>query len=131
MPRCVQAGQFIGARSDFVPEATCAWLRKLQDEVPPMSPPEVTDIIQAELAGPTLEDVFDWIDLDKPLGSASIAQVHKARLRQYKKRPSTLRRILVTPLHSMQNLLGAQTGIPICAAVAVPLARLFVCSRGR
>lgn len=26
-------------------------------------------------------DIFEWIDLEKPLGAASVAQVHKARLR--------------------------------------------------
>jgi hypothetical protein len=34
----VQAGQFIGARADFVPEQICAKLCLLQDKVPPMSP---------------------------------------------------------------------------------------------
>lgn len=37
------------------------------------------DVIEGELGVP-LETVFEWIDLEKPLGSASIAQVHKAKL---------------------------------------------------
>jgi aarF domain-containing kinase len=32
-------------------------------------------VIEGELGGAPLEDVFEWINLDKPLGSASIAQV--------------------------------------------------------
>jgi hypothetical protein len=32
-----QAGQFIGARADFVPEQICRKLCLLQDQVPPMS----------------------------------------------------------------------------------------------
>lgn len=32
-------------------------------------------VIEEELGGLPLEEVFDWIDLDEPLGSASIAQV--------------------------------------------------------
>jgi hypothetical protein len=34
----LQAGQFIGARADFVPEQICAKLCLLQDKVPPMTP---------------------------------------------------------------------------------------------
>lgn len=32
-------------------------------------------VIEEELGGAPLEEVFHWINLDKPLGSASIAQV--------------------------------------------------------
>ena len=32
-------------------------------------------VIEEELGGLPLEEVFEWIDLDEPLGSASIAQV--------------------------------------------------------
>lgn len=34
----LQAGQFIGARADFVPDQICRKLCLLQDKVPPMSP---------------------------------------------------------------------------------------------
>jgi hypothetical protein len=36
--RLLQAGQFIGARADFVPDQICRKLCLLQDQVPPMSP---------------------------------------------------------------------------------------------
>ena len=39
------------------------------------------EVIEAELGGAPLGDVFEWIDLERPLGAASVAQVHKARLR--------------------------------------------------
>ena len=35
-------------------------------------------VIEEELGGLPLEEVFDWIDLDEPLGSASIAQVPRS-----------------------------------------------------
>jgi len=38
-----------------------------------MPPAQARKVIEAEL-GARLEDVFDYIDLEKPLGSASIAQ---------------------------------------------------------
>jgi len=72
--------QFIGARGDFVPEAICKRLSRLHDEVPPMPPGQVRAILQNEFGVQRLEDVFEWIDLERPLGSASLAQVHKARL---------------------------------------------------
>lgn len=32
-------------------------------------------VMEAELAGRPLDDIFEWINLETPLGSASIAQV--------------------------------------------------------
>lgn len=46
-----------------------------------MGPQQTRAVIEEELGGTKLEEVFDWIDLERPLGSASIAQVHKAQLR--------------------------------------------------
>ena len=39
------------------------------------------EVIEAEFGGAPLGDLFEWIDLERPLGAASVAQVHKARLR--------------------------------------------------
>lgn len=36
---------------------------------------QARSVIEEELGGVPLEEVFEWIDLDTPLGSASIAQV--------------------------------------------------------
>lgn len=52
-------------------------LKVLHDSVPPMSAAEVRRILLAELGGP-LEAFFSSIDLDTPIGSASVAQVHQA-----------------------------------------------------
>lgn len=76
----LKGGQFLGARSDFIPIQICKKLSLLQDKVPPMPKEQARAAIEAELGTP-LENVFEWIDLDEPLGSASISQVHKARLR--------------------------------------------------
>eukprot|EP00887_Chlorella_sp_A99_P006757 scaffold3.g6757.t1 len=77
----LKAGQFLGARSDFVPEQICRRLSRLHDQVPPMSAAQARRIIEAELGGAPLELLFEWIDLETPLGSASISQVHKGKLR--------------------------------------------------
>ena len=76
----LKGGQFLGARSDFIPIQICKKLSLLQDKVPPMPKEQAKIAIEAEL-GTSLDNVFEWIDLDEPLGSASISQVHKAKLR--------------------------------------------------
>jgi predicted unusual protein kinase regulating ubiquinone biosynthesis (AarF/ABC1/UbiB family) len=44
-------------------------------QVPPMPAQQARSVIEEELGGVPLEEVFEWIDLEQPLGSASIAQV--------------------------------------------------------
>ena len=44
-----------------------------------MPPAQTKEVIEAELDA-RLEDVFEWIDLEKPLGSASISQVSATHL---------------------------------------------------
>ena len=41
-----------------------------------MPPTQVQGVLEHELGAP-LKDVFEWIDLQTPLGSASISQVRK------------------------------------------------------
>jgi hypothetical protein len=43
-------------------------------KVPPMTPEKTKEVIEQRL-GKTIDEVFAWIDLGAPLGSASIAQV--------------------------------------------------------
>ena len=79
-PTFVKFGQLMSMRSDMIPEAYCKELSKLRTDVRPMSFAEVTAIITQELAKNKRKiDQFSEIDA-KPLGSASIAQVHRARL---------------------------------------------------
>ncbi|GLI59949.1 hypothetical protein VaNZ11_002002 [Volvox africanus] len=79
----LKTGQFIGSRSDFVPEQICRKLALLCDKVPPMSAEVTRAALQQELGVSDLSELFEWIDLENPLGSASISQVHKARLRRF------------------------------------------------
>lgn len=43
-------------------------------QVPPMPPAQTKEVIESQLNA-KLEQVFEWINLEKPLGSASISQV--------------------------------------------------------
>ncbi|KAL0038379.1 hypothetical protein WJX77_004264 [Trebouxia sp. C0004] len=76
----LKVGQFLGARGDFVPMPICQQLSLLHDQVPPMTPEKTKEVIEQRLGKP-IDAVFAWIDLGAPLGSASIAQVHKAKLK--------------------------------------------------
>lgn len=49
-------------------------------QVPPLSADEVRAVVQRELGVSDLSEVFDWIDLEEPLGSASLAQVRAGGL---------------------------------------------------
>jgi ubiquinone biosynthesis protein len=78
-PTYVKLGQIMSMRSDLLPERYCKELVRLRTEVKPMDFDVVLDVVAKELDIP-INDVFSFID-SKPLGSASIAQVHKAVLK--------------------------------------------------
>ncbi|GJD09199.1 Uncharacterized protein Gasu2_34640 [Galdieria sulphuraria] len=71
--------KFLGTRADFMPAAWIRRLKTLQDEVPPAPFQDIRRTIETSLDKPIVE-LFDWID-PVPLASATIAQVHCARLK--------------------------------------------------
>jgi ubiquinone biosynthesis protein len=77
-PTYVKLGQMLSTRPDLIPKEFIQELAKLQDEVPPFLFSEATPIFLKEL-GQKPQDIFESID-ETPFASASIAQVHKARL---------------------------------------------------
>ncbi len=56
------------------PASGCANHDDALAQVPPLPPDAAGKIICQELGLERLSEVFEWIDLEKPLGSASIAQ---------------------------------------------------------
>ena len=77
-PIYIKLGQLLSTRRDFLPRALADELAALQDRVPPFSEPKVASLISERLGLPVSE-VFSRLD-EQPLASASIAQVHCARL---------------------------------------------------
>ena len=82
-PTFVKIGQMISMRPDFLPQEYCDELMKLQTAAKPLEFSIITEIIEKEYKC-RWSQVFDSID-EKALGSASIAQVHKAVLKDGRK----------------------------------------------
>lgn len=77
-PMFVKMGQILANRSEILPQRYCDELRRLRTEVDPVPYPVVLECLEAEY-GQELGEIFDAVD-PNPLGSASLAQVHRARL---------------------------------------------------
>lgn len=77
-PTFVKLGQIISMRPDFLPAEYREELTKLQSDVRPMAFAAVREIVQHEY-NQSWDKVFASID-EEAMGSASIAQVHRAEL---------------------------------------------------
>ncbi|GJN39271.1 hypothetical protein PR202_gb28378 [Eleusine coracana subsp. coracana] len=75
----VKLGQYLSTRADVLPEPYINVLKQLQDSLPPRPFEEVRGTIEKELGKP-MNDLFTDFVLE-PLATASIAQVHRATLR--------------------------------------------------
>jgi predicted unusual protein kinase regulating ubiquinone biosynthesis (AarF/ABC1/UbiB family) len=74
----IKVGQFLSARADVMPAAFIQELSALQDAVPAAPFPAIRKRVEAELGAP-IATVFAEFD-ETALASASLGQVHKARL---------------------------------------------------
>lgn len=72
-------GQIAAGLSNTLSDVWIKELRRLESDVPPRSVDVVYQTIQEELGAP-VDEIFESFD-PEPLGSASIGQVHRARLK--------------------------------------------------
>ena len=77
-PSFVKIGQMLSLRSEILPQAYCDALATLQMDADPLPFEEIEHALE-NIYGERFSSIFSNID-PKPLGSASLAQVHKATL---------------------------------------------------
>ncbi len=77
-PAYIKFGQVLSTRPDVVGEELATQMRVLQDKLPPFPLEVARRTIESELEMP-VDTIFS--ELSEPVAAASIAQVHKARLR--------------------------------------------------
>jgi len=77
-PAYIKFGQILSTRPDLVGEELATQLRILQDKLPPFSTKVAKQSVAHELGRP-VDEMFD--EFSDSVAAASIAQVHKARVR--------------------------------------------------
>jgi ubiquinone biosynthesis protein len=78
-PIFVKFGQVLSTRRDLLPPDLADELAKLQDRVPPFAAHEARALVEKAFGRP-IDAIFERFDAE-PVASASIAQVHFARLK--------------------------------------------------
>ncbi|AHD11425.1 2-polyprenylphenol 6-hydroxylase [Phaeobacter gallaeciensis] len=77
-PAYIKFGQVLSTRPDVVGDDLAVQLRVLQDKLPPFSRAEAMAQVEQELGQP-VDQIYS--EFSEPIAAASIAQVHRARLR--------------------------------------------------
>jgi ubiquinone biosynthesis protein len=106
-PTFIKLGQILATRVDLFPPQYIAEFEKLQDQAPPVPFEELLPQIEEDL-GSSIDEFFLEVDRH-PLAAASIAQVHKAVLKDgtqviLKIRRPGLRKIIEADLRLLQRI---------------------------
>lgn len=95
-PTYVKIGQIMSSRVDLLPESYCKELEKLRQNVKELDPAVVRAMIEAE-TGRKIDEIYSSFS-DKPIGSASIGQVHYGVLRDGTKVVTKVQRPLIAEM---------------------------------
>ena len=79
-PAFIKFGQMLSTRPDLVGTDIAEELQKLRDNTPVTPFDEMKEVIETELLAP-IDEIFSEI-IEEPVGSASIGQVYKAKLKE-------------------------------------------------
>ena len=106
-PTFIKLGQILATRVDLFPSHYIAEFEKLQDQAPPVPFAELLPQLEEDLGG-SIDEFFLAVET-QPLAAASIAQVHKAVLKDgtpvvLKIRRPGLRKIIEADLRLLQRL---------------------------
>lgn len=122
-PTFIKLGQVMSMRTDFLPKEYCRELEKLRTNVRELSFDEVKCAIEEEFSRP-IDEIFEEFEKN-PIGSASIAQVHLAVLKETGKkvvvkvqRPG-IREIMTKDIHLMRKAVKMLKIIPISGSVDI------------
>jgi ubiquinone biosynthesis protein len=75
-PTYIKLGQILSLREDILPKSVTEELKHLLSQLPVVPFPTFLELIVRDVGRP-IEEMFAWVD-PTPLGSASIAQIHRA-----------------------------------------------------
>jgi len=106
-PTFIKLGQILATRVDLFPPQYIAEFEKLQDQAPPVSFEDLLPQLEDDLGG-SIDEFFVEVER-QPLAAASIAQVHKAILKDgtpviLKIRRPGLRKIIEADLRLLQRI---------------------------
>ncbi len=106
-PTFMKLGQLLSTRPDIMPPEFIAELAKLQDKGPILNPGVAEKIVEDELKT-SIENVFIDFEME-PIAAASLAQVHRATLRDGTKVAVKVRRpgiedVIKTDIHILTYL---------------------------
>jgi ubiquinone biosynthesis protein len=122
-PAFIKAGQILSSRPDLLPAEVGAPLRRLQNQIAPFDGARAAKIIETAFNRP-LPDLFEAFDF-VPVASASIAQVHRARLKDgrevaVKVRRPGVSRVVTNDMRLLGFMAKALSRLPGMKAVPLP-----------
>lgn len=115
-PTFIKIGQILSSRPDLVSPETGLSLRKLQDRVGPFDASLIPEILRDAFGAP-MESVFESFQM-RPVSSASVAQVHRARLETGEEVAVKIRRpgimeLVEDDLRILSSLAGMIERVPV------------------